>query len=176
MIMRSALPTFFLLAVLSSGAVAQVLSIDPDTHSPKFGLPLQQDHDTDKYRRLPYRDLTTEIRIELAAATLYDFDRAKVQSSAADYLEQIANLIFEHAKGPVHIECRFDRGPPATAQKLAQQCATALSQQLIVEEKLTKVKFTTIGISVPPPAVADPNDPFAQKPISRANVTIVFAK
>jgi hypothetical protein len=38
------------------------------------------------------------------------------------------------------------------------------------------VKFTTVGTSVPPPAVADPGDPFAPKPVNRANVTIVFAK
>jgi outer membrane protein OmpA-like peptidoglycan-associated protein len=166
----------FSLAVLSSVAAAQSLSVDPGSLSPRFHIPLEQNIGADKYRRLPYRDLATEIRIELAADVLYDFDRKQVRSIAADYLRQTANLIFERAKGPVHIECHSDRGSPTSAQKLAEQCAVAISQWLIVQEKLTKVKFITLGASVPPPVVADPDDPFAPKPVNRANVTIVFAK
>jgi outer membrane protein OmpA-like peptidoglycan-associated protein len=174
--MRWTVPVIFSAAILTSGAVAQSLSVDPGSLSPKLHIPLEQNNAADKYRRLPYRDLASEIRIELAADDLYDFDRAQIRSSAADYLQQTANLIFERAKGPVHIECRSDRGSPTAAQKLAAQCATAISQWLIVQEKLTKVKFTTVGTSVPPPVVADPGDPFAPKPVNRANVTIVFAK
>jgi outer membrane protein OmpA-like peptidoglycan-associated protein len=174
--MRRILPIIFSVAVLTSGAAAQNLSIDPGSLSPKLHIPLEQNNAAGDYKRLPYRDLASEIRIEIAADVLYDFDRAQVRSSAADYLQQTANLIFERAKGPVRIECYSDRGPPAAAQKLAAQCAVAISQWLIVQEKLTKVKFTTAGASVPPPAVADPDDPFAPKPVNRANVTIVFAK
>jgi outer membrane protein OmpA-like peptidoglycan-associated protein len=166
----------FSLAVLTSGAAAQSISVDPGTLRPRFHIPIAHDNGADKYRRLPYRDLASEIRIELAADVLYDFDRAQVRTSASDYLQQTANLIFDRAKGPVRIECHSDRGSPTAAQKLAEQCAVAISQWLIVQEKLTKVKFTTVGASVPPPVVANPDDPFAPKPVNRANITIGFAK
>jgi hypothetical protein len=65
---------------------------------------------------------------------------------------------------------------PTAAQKLAEQCAVAISQWLIIQEKLTKVKITTVGMSVPPPVVADPDDPFAPKPVNQVTVTIAFTK
>jgi outer membrane protein OmpA-like peptidoglycan-associated protein len=175
--MRWVLLTLFSLVVMSSTAVAQfsIPGMDPNPF-PILGLPTQRDDKPDGYRRLPYRDTYTAIRIELAADVLYDFDRAEVRPNAADLLAQAANLIFEHATGPVRIECHSDRIPPAVGQKLAERCAAAVSQWLITQEKLTKVKFTTAGMSVPPPAAANPNDPFAPKPVRKNNITIDFAK
>jgi outer membrane protein OmpA-like peptidoglycan-associated protein len=175
--MRRALLTLFSLVVMSTAAAAQfsVPGMDPNPF-PILGLPTQRDEKVDSYRRLPYRDTYTAIRIELAADVLFDFDRAEVRPNAADLLAQTANLIFEHADGPVRIECHSDRVPPAAGQKLAQRCAVAVSQWLITQEKLTKVKFTTVGTSGPPPGAANPNDPFAPKPVSKNNITIDFAK
>jgi hypothetical protein len=99
-----------------------------------------------------------------------------VRAAGSDYLQQTANLIYEHAAGPVKIECRSDRGAPAAAQKLAAQCALAISQWLTTQEKLTKVKFVTIGTAVPPPAPPDPHDLLATAGPSQSNVTIDFAK
>jgi outer membrane protein OmpA-like peptidoglycan-associated protein len=174
--MRRALLTFFTLAFVTNGAVAQSLRLEPGSNFPVLGFPTQQDDKPDTYKRLPYRDLANEIRIQLAADALYDFDQGKIRSSAADYMQQAANLIFERAKGPVRIECRSDRSPPALAQKFAAQCAAAIAQWLIVQEKLTKVKFTTLGLSVPPPAAGNPDDPLAPAAASQSNITIVFAK
>ena len=176
--MRSALPALLLLTLsaLASGAAAQSISIDPNTHQPMFGFPTNKDDKPDTYKRLPYRDMPDEIRIEVAADSLYDFDSGKIQATAADYMQQAANLIFEHAGGAVHIECHSDRTPPAVAQKLAEKCANVIAQWLIVQERLTHTKFTTVGTSVPPPAAANPDDPFARTRPSRRTVTIVFAK
>jgi hypothetical protein len=125
------------------------------------------------YRHLPFRDLATSISIQLPSAALYDFNVMAVRANAADYMQQAANLIFEHANGPVRIECRFDRG---AAQKLATQCALALSQWLTTQEKLTKVKFVTVGTAVPPPAAPDPRDLMPKPSPSQSNITIDFAK
>jgi hypothetical protein len=178
MIMRPTTLALLSLPLLSAAAAAQLsgYGTDPGSRLPVFGMPIEQDDKPDTYRPLPFQDLTSEIRIELAADQLYDFDTGEVRKRAADYLQQAANLIFEHAKGPVRIECRSDRTPPAAAQKLAERCALALSHWLTVEEKLTKVKFLTVGSSVPPPAAADPKDPFAPAPVNRRTITIVFAK
>lgn len=170
------------LPLLSVAAAAQFsgAGTDPGSRLSIFGVPLgmpiQQDDKPDTYRPLPFQDLASEIRIELAADQLYDFDTGEVPKRAADYLQQAANLIFEHAKGPVRIECRSDRTPPAAGQRLAERCALAVSRWLTVEEKLSKVKFLPLGKSVPPPAAADPKDPFAPAPVNRRTIIIVFAK
>jgi hypothetical protein len=48
---------------------------------------------------------------------------------------------------------------------------------MVVQEKLTKVKFTAVGKRVPAAAVAsDTNNLLPPKPNPRPSVTIVFAK
>jgi outer membrane protein OmpA-like peptidoglycan-associated protein len=176
--MRWTLLTLIALMVLTRPAAAQfsVPGMDPESHIPLFGMPTQKDDKPDSYRRLPYRDLASEIRIEVAADTLYDFERAEVRKNAEDYMQQAANLIFEHAKGPVRVECRSDRLPPAAAQKLAQRCAAAVTQWLVVQERLNKVKFNTVGSSVVPAVTPNRSDPFAPVPGSQSSILIVFAK
>jgi outer membrane protein OmpA-like peptidoglycan-associated protein len=180
--MRRPALTLLSLALLSLPAAAQISSAPntvPGTEAnpfPVLNMPSQLDGPPDRYRHLPSHDLGNAISIQLASAALYDFDRAQVQPRAGDYLQQAANLIFEQAKGPVRIECRSDRGAPAAAQKLAAQCAAAIAQWLTVQEKLTKVKFVTVGSSVPPPAPPDPRDLMAKPSPSLASITIDFAK
>jgi outer membrane protein OmpA-like peptidoglycan-associated protein len=177
MIMRLPLSILFLIVALPSGADAQSLGIDPNSLRPSFRVPLKDNSTTDTYRRLPYQNLTGEIHIELAADLLHDFDKNEVRASAADYFQQAANLIFEEAKGPVRIECHSDRAPSAVGQKLAAQCANAIAKWLIVEEKLTKVKFTTVGTSVSPAAAVSSSDNLLPpKSNARPSVTILFAK
>jgi outer membrane protein OmpA-like peptidoglycan-associated protein len=179
---RRAALTLFSLVAFSCHAAAQsavpnsIPGMNPKPF-PMLGVPLQSDSESEKYRRLPYRDLANEIRIELAADALYDFDRGEVPASAADYMQQAANLIFERAKGPVHIECHSDRGPPAGAQKLAERCTATVIKWLIEQEKLTKVKFVTGGTSPHPPAAAIASAlpaPAAAR-VSQSNISIVFA-
>jgi outer membrane protein OmpA-like peptidoglycan-associated protein len=177
MMIRSTLLIVFSLATLTSDASAQGVGIDPNSLRPSFRMPLSGNTNADTYKRLPYQDLGSEIHIEVAADELYDFDRAEVRSSAADYFQQAANLIFEEARGQVRIECQSDRDPPAIGQKLAEQCANAIAHRMIVEEKLTKVKFTTVGKRVPAAATAPKtNNLVAPKLSSRPSVTIVFAR
>jgi outer membrane protein OmpA-like peptidoglycan-associated protein len=180
--MRSAL-TLLAFALLTAPAAAQISSAPntvPGTEAnpfPVLDMPSLSDRSSaDGYRHLPSRDLGDAIRIQIASGALYDFDRLQVPPRAGDYLQQTANLIFEKAKGPVRIECRSDRGAPAAAQKLAAQCAAAIAQWLTVQEKLTKVKFVTVGSSVPPPAPPDPHDLMGKPSPSLASITIDFAK
>jgi outer membrane protein OmpA-like peptidoglycan-associated protein len=177
MMIRSTLPILFSLVTLTSNASAQGVGIDPNSLRPSFRMPLSGNTNADTYKRLPYQDLGSEIHIEVAADELYDFDKGEVRSTAADYFQQAANLIFEEAKGLVRIECHSDRDPAATGQRLAEQCANAIARWMIVEEKLTKVKFTTVGKRVPAAAIApNPNNLLAPKATSRPSVTIVFAR
>jgi outer membrane protein OmpA-like peptidoglycan-associated protein len=170
------------LAMSCGRANAQAIGIDPNSGAPMFGMPLQRDgrSDVDNFRRLPFRDLGNEIRIDIAADKLFDFDHGEVRVSARDYMQQIANLIFDHAGGTVRIECRTDRasdrGVPVASQKLAQRCASAVQDWLVTQEKLTRVRFAATGVALKPAPPANPNDPFAHAPPSRNSISIVFAK
>ena len=96
--MRAGLISLIAFAALGTGAAAQISSAPntvPGTEANPFPVIQMRPIDTapDHYRRLPYRDLATAIRIEIASAALYDFDSAQVRRNAADYLQQAANLI-----------------------------------------------------------------------------------
>jgi len=170
------------LAALTLNAAAQINSAPntvPGTEANPFPvIEMQSNYGErpDHSRHLPFRDLATSISIQLPSAALYDFNVMAVRASAADYLQQTANLIYEHAAGPVKIECRSDRGAPQAAQKLATQCALAISQWLTTQEKLTRVKFVTVGTAVPPPAPPDPHDLMPAASPSHSSITIDFAK
>ena len=171
--MRAGLLGLPAVAALAAVASAQV---DAPGSFPVFSTPLERTQPSEAYRRLPFHDVGNEIRIEVSADLLYSFEDAKVRLSASDLLAQAANLIYERAKSPVRIECRSDRAPAAAAQKLADACAAALLQYLVKEEKVTNVKFASVGVSVPPPAPPDPRDPFAPLPPRQTKVLIVFVK
>jgi hypothetical protein len=165
--MRAALIGIGALAALTGAAAAQV---------PVFSVPLERAASSETYRRLPVREAANEIRVEVDADLLYSFEDGKVRASADDLLAQAANLIYARAKSPVRIECRSDRTPATAAQKFADACAAALMQYLVKEEKVTNVKFASVGVSVPPPAPPDRRDPFAPLPPRQSKVLIVFGK
>ena len=155
------------IAALTAAAAAQ---------TPLYSIPLERPQSSEIYRRLPVREVGNEIHIEVNADLLYSFEDSKVRASAWDLLQQAANLIYDSAKSPVRIECCSDRTPAAAAQKLADACAAALTQYLVKDEKVTNVKFSSVGVSVPPPAPPDPRDPFAPLPPRQSKVLIVFGK
>src|SRR5262245_19142559 len=85
------------------GAVAALITAAA-AQTPVFSVPLERAAVADNYRRLPFRDIGNEIRIEVSADLLYSFEDGKVRVSASDLLEQAANLIYERARSPVRIE------------------------------------------------------------------------
>src|ERR1700740_362928 len=165
--MRRALSGIAAAAAFAGAAAAQ---------TPVFSVPLDRPQSSETYRRLPFREIGNEIRIEVNADLLYSFEDARVRLSASDLLAQAANLIYERAKSPVRIECRSDRTPAAAAQELADARAAAPVEYLVKEEKVTNVKVASVGVSIPPPAPPDPRDPFAPLPPRQNKVVIVFSK
>jgi outer membrane protein OmpA-like peptidoglycan-associated protein len=160
-------------AVRAQFSVPGITDVDP---FPVFGAPLDEKSGDDNYRRLPFRDLTASIHVDVNADLFYDFQSGQVRVSAADLLQQTANLIYERAKSPVRVECQSDRTPAPAAQKIAQACANALVQYLTTQEKVTNVKFISVGSAVPPPAPPDRRDPLAPLPVRKSDVIIDFAK
>ena len=90
--MRAVLISLIALSALGGGAAAQISSAPntvPGTETNPFPVIQMRPPDAaaDHYRHLPFRDLATAIRIEIASAALYDFNTAQVRNNAADYLQ-----------------------------------------------------------------------------------------
>ena len=99
-----------------------------------------------KVQSLEVKESATEVRIELAADVLFDFDKADILPKAQATLKQAADVIREKARGPVRIEGHTDaKGSDAYNQKLSERRAASVQSWFIQKEGLGKVSFTTEG-------------------------------
>src|SRR5262245_26740998 len=57
---------------------------------------------------LAMKETDTEIRIELSADVLFDFDKSDIKPEAAAALHKVAAVLVEHPKQPVRIEGHTD--------------------------------------------------------------------
>src|SRR3979411_2303967 len=81
---------------------------------------------------LKVKETDTELRIELAADVLFDFDKANILPNAETVLSQVADLLRQKAKGGVRIEGHTDgKGSPAYNQKLSVRRADAVKTWLL---------------------------------------------
>ena len=79
-----------------------------------------------KAQSLELKESSTEVRIELAADVLFDFDKADILPKAAATLKQAADIIRQRAKGTVRLEGHTDAvGSDAHNQKLSERRAAA---------------------------------------------------
>jgi outer membrane protein OmpA-like peptidoglycan-associated protein len=120
-----------------------------------------------------------QVRIELPADILFDFDKSNIRPSAADALKKAATLLREHAKGVVRIEGHTDsKGRPAYNQRLSERRAEAVRRWLVERDGLTTIRFVTEGFGATRPKVPntkpDGSDDPAGRQINR-RVEIVFA-
>jgi outer membrane protein OmpA-like peptidoglycan-associated protein len=105
-----------------------------------------------KVQDLQVKETDQEIRIELAADVLFDFDKADLRPAAQQTLHQAAGIIQEKAKGPVRIEGHTDfKGNDAYNQKLSERRAAAVKAWFINKEGLGNKQFTTQGFGAKKP-------------------------
>jgi outer membrane protein OmpA-like peptidoglycan-associated protein len=99
-----------------------------------------------KVQALEVKESATEVRIELAADVLFDFDKAVILPKAQPTLKQAAQVIREKARGAVRIEGHTDaKGSDTYNQRLSQRRAAAVQSWFIRKEGLGNVSFTTEG-------------------------------
>lgn len=99
-----------------------------------------------KVEDMQVRETETEIRIDLAADVLFDFDKADILPKAADVLHKAAEVIRQHEKQSVRIEGHTDaKGNDAYNQKLSERRADSVKRWLSEKESLGSVRFTTKG-------------------------------
>jgi len=99
-----------------------------------------------KVQDLKIRETKTEVRIDLAADVLFDFDKAELRREASDALKKVADVIREKARGAVRIDGYTDsKGSDSYNQGLSQRRAEAVRKWLVEKEGLKAVSFQTAG-------------------------------
>jgi outer membrane protein OmpA-like peptidoglycan-associated protein len=132
-----------------------------------------------KVADLRVKETETEIRIELAADVLFDFDKADIRPDAESPLKQAAGIVREKAKRGVRIEGHTDaKGSDAYNQKLSERRANAVKNWLIQKEGLRNVRFSTAGFGAQNPIAANTkpdgsDDPEGRQKNRRVEIIIV---
>ena len=133
-----------------------------------------------KTEALNVKETATEIRIELAADALFDFDKADIRQDAASALHQVADIIRDKGRGcAVRIEGHTDaKGSDAYNQKLSDRRAQSVQQWLAQKEEL-KGRMATQGFGAKKPVAPNTKPDGSDDPDGRQKnrrVEIVLAK
>jgi outer membrane protein OmpA-like peptidoglycan-associated protein len=122
-----------------------------------------------KTQSLEVKQIGNEVRIDLAADVLFDFDKATLLPKAQQTLEQAADIIRDKAKGPVRIEGYTDaKGLAAYNQKLSERRAAAVKNWLVSRGGLSKVAFVTKGFGAQNPVAPNKKPDGSDDPDGRA--------
>jgi len=129
---------------------------------------------------LEVKESATEVRIDLAADVLFDFDKAAILPKAQSTLRQAADIVREKAKGTARLEGYTDAiGSDAHNQKLSEQRAEAVKSWFIEKENLRNVSFATKGYGASRPVAPNKKPDGSDDPDGRQKnrrVEIVISK
>jgi outer membrane protein OmpA-like peptidoglycan-associated protein len=129
---------------------------------------------------LDIKETPTEVRIELAADVLFDFDKAVLLPKAQQTLEKAAQILRDRAKGVVRIDGYTDaKGSDAYNQKLSERRAEAVKVWFVKQGKIRNVKFETQGFGAKNPVAPNTKPDGSDNPDGRQKnrrVEITFQK
>ena len=123
-----------------------------------------------------------EIRIELAADVLFDFDRYELRQEALSSLEKVAEVLRSHAKSPVMIEGHTDgKGSDAYNQPLSEKRAQAVREWLVKQGGASAARISVKGWGKAKPIVPNTrpdgsDDPEGRKKNRRVEITLRTAQ
>jgi len=121
-----------------------------------------------------------EVRIDMAADVLFDFNKANILPKAQEALKQAADVIRKKAKGTVRIEGHTDSiGSNAQNQRLSERRSESVKSWFIREEGLGNVSFTTQGFGASKPVAPNRKPDGSDDPEGRQKnrrVEIVITK
>ena len=113
-----------------------------------------------------------EVKVELPADVLFDFDKADVRPDAAQALGRLATVIRGYPTGRVAIEGHTDaKGNDAYNQKLSERRAESVKSWLVEREKIAADRITTRGAGKSRP-VADNSTEAGRQKNRRVEVVI----
>lgn len=163
----------------SDWAVAQDDAPPPDQRRTKvLDLVFRVDDIGGKVQDIQIKESSTEVRIELAADVLFDFDKADILPKAKDVLKQAAGIIRDKAKGQVRIEGHTDgRGSDSYNQKLSERRAAAVKTWFIEKEGQKSIAFATQGFGAKKPVAPNTkpdgsDDPQGRQKNRRVEITL----
>jgi outer membrane protein OmpA-like peptidoglycan-associated protein len=103
-------------------------------------------------QQLQVRETATEMRIELPADILFDFDKADIRAAAEPALKQVADIIRQRRSGTAVIEGHTDgKGSASYNQKLSQRRAASVQKWLVEREGVKQVRFSAKGFGATRP-------------------------
>lgn len=133
-----------------------------------------------RVQELQVKESAVEVRIELAADVLFDFDKAEILPRAQSALKQAAALIRDKARGAVRVEGHTDaKGSDAYNQKLSERRSLAVKTWLTDKEGLRNAQFLTQGFGARKPKAPNHKPDGADDPAGRQQnrrVEIIFKK
>ncbi len=101
---------------------------------------------------LAVKETPTEVRIDLSADVLFDFDKADILPKAQQTLTQAAGIIRDKAKGDVRIDGYTDaKGTDAHNQPLSERRAAAVETWFKTKGNLKNVSFVMHGFGAKNP-------------------------
>ncbi|HEV8714830.1 MAG TPA: OmpA family protein [Candidatus Binatia bacterium] len=119
-------------------------------------------------RDLEVKESATEVRIELAADVLFDFDKADLRPEAQQTLQQAAEIIRDKTKGEVSIVGHTDaKGDDAYNMKLSDRRATSVKNWFAKNGNLGNRRMTTAGKGETEPVAPNTNPDGSDNPEGR---------
>jgi outer membrane protein OmpA-like peptidoglycan-associated protein len=129
---------------------------------------------------LAVKETPTEIRIELAADVLFDFDKADIRPDAAKVLAEAAEVVRSHGTRRVVIEGHTDaKGTEQYNQRLSERRAQAVKRWFQERGGLKTASLETRGWGAKKPVAPNANPDGSDNPEGRQKnrrVEIVIAK
>jgi len=166
-----------LLLVLAGGAGAQEPELPPGAKLKVLDVVFKVEDFGGKVADFEVKETDTELRIELAADVLFDFDKATLLPKAEDTLTKAAAFIRERAAGAVRIEGHTDsKGDDRYNQKLSERRAGSV-RDWFVRHGLGGLRFSASGLGetrpVAPNARPDgSDDPEGRRKNRRVEIVI----
>jgi outer membrane protein OmpA-like peptidoglycan-associated protein len=129
---------------------------------------------------LNIKETETEIRIEMAADVLFDFDKADIKKEARPSLEKVADVLAGHPRASVSIDGHTDgKGSADYNQKLSESRASSVAHWLEARKELKALRFTTRGFGATKPVAPNTKPDGSDDPDGRQKnrrVEIVVTK
>ncbi|HXY08037.1 MAG TPA: OmpA family protein [Terriglobales bacterium] len=109
-----------------------------------------------------------EIKIELDADVLFDFDKYSLRAEAADSLREVGEVAKNYAKSPVLIEGYTDgKGTHPYNLKLSDNRAASVKQWLVENAGISGSRITTRGWGEAKPVAPNTNPDGSDNPAGR---------
>jgi outer membrane protein OmpA-like peptidoglycan-associated protein len=168
-----------LLLLASPGAGAQEQEVPTDLKFKVVDIVFKVESFGGEVIDLQVKETATEVRIELAADVLFDFDKATLLPKAEDTLKKAAEFIRQRAVGVVRIEGHTDaKGDDAYNQRLSERRAESV-QKWFARNGLARVRFSSRGFGKTQPVAPNTKPDGADDPEGRQKnrrVEIVIGK